>query len=354
MSVRQNLLVNSIKVLSNNSDSITVEGGAHIKGNLKIDGLLLSNFSNVPTCSSETTTDNTCGSSTSDCSSNTTTTSCNIGTIVKILADQSIADIYWTSTNNEVLPSTLNGKRYLIYSSEWNEVNNAWWLEYISSESNIHKFKAWAYYYNGNYSMRMPRLSRTVDLTQNVGFLKEYNECAIANVSTGTGMYFDNDNKILLSSDVIIKGDLHVDGLIHNSSNNNYNSSSNTSSNSSSNNSSSNNTSNNNTCECITSSVSTQILSPTSSVTEITLNNCYGSANLGEPNPNYYGLKKIIIVVDKNNTTQTSPFKILMSSLANGSGLLFDSVGQSVELLWTTKNKWFVIGGTGCSLLPPN
>ena len=241
-----------------------------------------------------------------------------------------------------------------MYCSEW-EVNNAWWLEYISSESNIHKFKAWAYYYNGTYSMRMPRLSRTMDLTQNVGFLKEYNECAIANVSTGTGMYFDNNNKILLSSDVIIKGDLHVDGLIHNSTINNYSSSSTSSSSSNNtNNNTTNNNTTNNTCECITSSNSMQVISPTSSVTEITLNDCYGSANLQNPSSNYYGLKKIIIVVDKSTNTQVSPYKILSSSLANGSGLLLDTVGQSVELLWTTKNKWFVIGGTGCSLLPPN
>tara|TARA_Y100000591_G_C21816155_1_gene690837 strand:- start:581 stop:1648 length:1068 start_codon:yes stop_codon:yes gene_type:complete len=355
MSGRQNLLVESLKVLSTNSDSVTVQGGAHIKGNLKIDGLLLSNFSNVPTSSSDCSTNTSCN----DCSSNNSScndsnnTSCNIGTIVRIVADQSIADIYWTSTNNEILPSTLNGKRYLVYCSEWNEVNNAWWLEYISSESNIHKFKAWAYYYNGTYSMRMPRLNRTMDLTQNVGFLKEYNECAIANVSTGTGMYFDNNNKILLSSDVIIKGDLHVDGLIHNTSMNNYSSSSSSSSSNSSSNNTTNNTTNN-TCESIISSNSMQIISPTSSVTEITLTDCYGSANLQNPSSNYYGLKKIIIVVDKNSNTQISPYKIISNSLANGSGLLLDTVGQSVELLWTTKNKWFVIGGTGCSLLPPN
>ena len=128
MSGRQNLLVESLKVLSTNSDSVTVQGGAHIKGNLKIDGLLLSNFSNVPTSSSESSNNSSCD----DCSSNNSSsndTSCNIGTIVRIVADQSLADIYWTSTNNEILPSTLNGKRYLVYCSEWNEVNNAWWLE---------------------------------------------------------------------------------------------------------------------------------------------------------------------------------------------------------------------------------
>ena len=159
MSGRQNLLVESLKVLSTNSDSVTVQGGAHIKGNLKIDGLLLSNFSNVPTCSSNcsncnnssctgcSSCSNCNNSSCSGCSScsncnNSSCTGCNnIGTIVRIVADQSIADIYWTSTNNEILPSTINGKRYLVYCSEWNEVNNAWWLEYISSESNIHKFK---------------------------------------------------------------------------------------------------------------------------------------------------------------------------------------------------------------------
>ena len=63
---------------------------------------------------------------------------------------------------------------------------------------------------------------------------------------------------------------------------------------------------------------------------------------------------ELIEAVDKNTNTQVSPYKILSNSLANGSGLLLDTVGQSVELLWTTKNKWFVIGGTGCSLLPPN
>ena len=71
MSGRQNLLVESLKVLSTNSDSVTVQGGAHIKGNLKIDGLLLSNFSNVPTSSSDCSTNTSCN----DCSSNNS--SCN-------------------------------------------------------------------------------------------------------------------------------------------------------------------------------------------------------------------------------------------------------------------------------------
>jgi hypothetical protein len=55
--------------------------------------------------------------------------------------------------------------------------------------------------------------------------------------------------------------------------------------------------------------------------------------------------------VDNTQCESTPHYKICINDLINGSAIILSSVGQTVGLIWTTKNKWLCFSGITCIIV---
>lgn len=88
-----------------------------------------------------------------------------------------------------------------------------------------------------------------------------------------------------------------------------------------------------------------QDLLPAVEYSEVTINNT-ASGILGSGT--VLGQKKTIAIRAINNPSE---YTITPSSLTNGTSIIFDTVGQSVQLVWSGAG-WAMTGGSGCVVVP--